>query len=394
MSSMTELTNVESSLPVEIKTGTTQSDESIYHYFREHTAFLVTCVSAMVAITSFILNYAISRYNLAYLQHWGIDPIYAVSNNNQLYVVLCSFMYCLALMAIHALLSGTSDSFRHYNKLLSTLNYQHRHSKKVARQLRKTEHELNKTLQNLSQKERHSSRIEEIQRKIQDTKSEFQNIIDIQQSTSNARKNYRTWLYVNVGVSIGISYMIGMIFVLLTRTTITTKEILYASILVSGIILFDLLIYFFPAYCSTKCTKKRYEKMDMLKFVDDMLDTEKHKFPIEEMLKHGLRSMVSNKKLKLALGQFLTATVVLVFLMTYSGTHAARTKTNFPIYSDDSGVYAVVYNNGQALIMESATIKDNTITIDTNSQRILHSDDIIYEVDIFDLVEIIRDGDS
>ena len=66
---MTELTNIESDLPVEIKSSTMQSDESIYHYFREHTAFLVTCVSAMVAITSFILNYAISRYNLAYLQH-------------------------------------------------------------------------------------------------------------------------------------------------------------------------------------------------------------------------------------------------------------------------------------------------------------------------------------
>ncbi len=394
MSSMTEITKVESDLPAECELSTNPAEESIYNYFREHTAFLVTCVSAMVAITSFVLNYAISRYNLAYLQYWGIDPIYAVSNNNQLYVVLCSFMYCLALMAIHALLSGTSDSFRHYNKLLSTLNYQHRHSKKVARQLRKTENELNKTLKNLSPKERHSSRIKKIQRKIQDTKSEFQNIIDIQQSASKARRDYRTWLYVNVGISIAISYMIGIIFVLLTQTTITAKEIIYASILVSGIILFDLFIYFFPAYCSTKCTKKRYEKMDILKFVDDMLDTEKHKFPIEEMLKHGLRSMVSNKKLKLALGQFLTATVVLIFLMTYSGTHAAKTKTSFPIYSDDSGVYAVVYNNGQAFIMESATIKESTITIDTTSQRILHSDDIIYEVTVFDEVEIISDGNS
>ena len=101
---------------------------------------------------------------------------------------------------------------------------------------------------------------------------------------------------------------------------------------------------------------------------DDMLDTEKHKFPIEKMLKHGLRSMVSNKKLKLALGQFLTATVVLIFLMTYSGTHAAKTKTSFPIYSDDSGVYAVVYNNGQAFIMESATVTESTITIDTTRE--------------------------
>ena len=104
--------------------------------------------------------------------------------------------------------------------------------------------------------------------------------------------------------------------------------------------------------------------------------------------------MVSNKKLKLGLGQFLTATVVLIFLMTYSGTHTAGTKTSFPIYSDDSGVYAVVYNNGQAFIMESATIKDRTITIDTTSQRILHSDDIIYEVIDFDLVEIISDRNS
>ena len=57
-------------------------------------------------------------------------------------------------------------------------------------------------------------------------------------------------------------------------------------------------------------------------------------------------------------------------------------------------MYAVVYNNGQAFIMESATIKNSTITIDTTSQRILHYDDIIYEVTYFDLVEIISDRNS
>ena len=71
MPSMTENAKVESDSCVECNYDVANTEESIYHYFREHTAFLVTCVSAMVAITSFVLNYAISRYNLAYLQYWG-----------------------------------------------------------------------------------------------------------------------------------------------------------------------------------------------------------------------------------------------------------------------------------------------------------------------------------
>lgn len=368
-----------------------RSSESIYLFFRNHTTFLVACISAAVAVISFVINYAISRYNLAYLDSWGIDPIYAVSkNDNQIYIVLFSFFYLLAMMVIHALLSGTSDSFRHYNKLLSTLNYQQKRTKNIVRKHRKCKKELIKALKLISPQEDTLLKARKIQKELDEIESELQAIAENRQASQKAKRNYRTWLYLNIGIAIVASFLIGMLFILLVQSTITAKEILLSTILVSGIILFDLLIYFLPAYYSTKCTKKRYERKDYLKFADDMLDSKKHTFPIEEIAKNGLRSMVSNKKIKLALGQFFAAMVMFIFLMTYAGMHAAETKTSFPIYSDGSGVYAVVYNNGQSLILEAATIEHDRITIDTSKQRIISSDNIVYEVLVFDEVEIIN----
>lgn len=388
-SPQTAVSQIENSHP------TKQSNESIYLFFRNHTAFLVACISATVAVMSFVINYSISKYNLAYLDFWGIDPIYAVSNNdNQIYNVLFSFFYCIAIMVIHALLSGTSDSFRHYNKLLSTLNYQQKRMKNIVRKHRKCKKELIKALKLISPQEDTLLKTRKIQKELDEIESELQAIAENRQASKKAKRNYRTWLYLNVGIAIVASYLIGMLFILLMQSTITAKVILFSFILVSGIISFDLLIYFLPAYCSTKCTKKRYEREDYLKFADTMLDSQKHTFPIEEIAKNGLRSMVSNNKLKLALGQFLTAMIMLIFLMTYSGMHAAETKTSFPIYSDDSGVYAVVYNNGQSLVLEAATIEHNRITIDTSKQKILSSDNIIYEVLVFDEVETINNDSN
>lgn len=39
----------------------------VFDYCKEHPGLLVTCVSALVAIISFLLHYAVGRMNYAYL---------------------------------------------------------------------------------------------------------------------------------------------------------------------------------------------------------------------------------------------------------------------------------------------------------------------------------------
>ena len=75
-----------------------ESQYSIYNYLKEHTAFLVACVSAFVAVISFALNYAASQYTGAYLQYWMVDTVYAKENKTELiYVILFTLLYASSL---------------------------------------------------------------------------------------------------------------------------------------------------------------------------------------------------------------------------------------------------------------------------------------------------------
>lgn len=123
MDTNTEIEAVRPKAETSPKNTKEENQYKILNYFKEHTGLLVTCVSASVAIMSFLLNFAVGRLSYAYLEYWNIASIHAIINNqNELYLVICSLLYMLILTLIHGLLSGTSEAFRHYNKLLSIMN--------------------------------------------------------------------------------------------------------------------------------------------------------------------------------------------------------------------------------------------------------------------------------
>ena len=85
-----------------------------FNYFKEHTGFFVACISAVVALMSFVIRFAIGRMNYAYLEYWNISTLYANADNpNEYYLIMCAFLYSFVLMLIHAFLSKTSSTYGH-----------------------------------------------------------------------------------------------------------------------------------------------------------------------------------------------------------------------------------------------------------------------------------------
>ena len=143
MSAETEIIEVKEENAVSPDNTPAENQYKIFDYFKEHTGLFVTCVSALVAVMSFILHFAVGRMNYAYLAYWDIGSLHAnVSNQNELYTVVCSLLYLLSLMLIHSLLSGTSDTFRYYNKLLSTMRLSIKESRKRKAKFRSKVQEL------------------------------------------------------------------------------------------------------------------------------------------------------------------------------------------------------------------------------------------------------------
>lgn len=93
------------------------------------------------------------------------------------------------------------------------------------------------------------------------------------------------------------------------------------------------------------------------------------------------------------------AVIVLIglFVTTYStaGKEAAQKIQDFPIYIDETGTYAVVYNNGDTLVLKGAHIEDTQIEINVRQQKVVPSSDISYEIHTFETVIVTgKDGEK
>lgn len=104
--------------------------------------------------------------------------------------------------------------------------------------------------------------------------------------------------------------------------------------------------------------------------------------------------MLSDKMLKSAGWLIIAITVVMLFTMSMTGTMSAKQQRRFPIYTDGSTSYAIVYISDSAVFIEEAIEKDGTLIIDTTKQRIVTSEDISYDMVVFDDVSVIKNDDT
>ena len=371
------------------------NQHSIYDYLREHPTVLIACISGLVAVMSFVFNYAINLYNEAYLHYWNVDVIYAVQGNaGQVYIVLFAFLYCLALLLIHGLMSQTSDAYRHYNRLLSALNCARRDHKMKRKELKKGIKQLNNKTKTILLDCEEEDATKDSTTKEAELKSKLDECNNIIRELSEAKKGCSRWVWGNILIAVFFAILIGTVMAAFPVAGMTWETIKKIAISVSYITFFDMLIYFVPAYFSSRYTKETYKKIDFGEFAKDMLDYDNHKFPLSDLIRNGAKSVLTNKKLKLALVQVVAVVIFCLHIFSTTGATSAEQKKDFPIISDETGVYAVVYNNGESLILEKAEILEAGITIDITKQKIIPADNVEYEIQVFDSVIVLNSEDQ
>ena len=127
-----------------------KNEYSIYDFFRGHPGAFAACISGIVAVLSFVFNFAVSRYNYAYLGYWRIDPIYASDiGKGNVYLVLASFLYTIALMIIHAFLSETVDALISYREKQKIFRQSYKKIKRVQKEIKKTKRLARKSLKRI-----------------------------------------------------------------------------------------------------------------------------------------------------------------------------------------------------------------------------------------------------
>lgn len=391
MSIETEIMNVQEEENATSDSRPKENPYKIFDYFKEHTGLLMTCVSALVAIMSFILHFAVGRMNYAYLAYWDIASLHAnISNQNELYLALGTLLYICALLIIQSLISRTADVFKYYTCLLLGTNRAMKESRKTHRQLTKKMHQVSTYWKKMSNKERESEWGQKIKENMNKSHELEKESVRSLKNVKKARNRMCARVTVHIILSLVLSYLLGCLFLVLLNVSTPIRESFRLSRLVVIHIITNLLFYFVPAYLGARRQIKQFKDNEIHDMVLELSNSDAPGFPFENLMKEGIKPLFSDNKLKLAIVPIAFVMAFLVFILSFAGTLSAEQKRCFPIYSDNSASYAIVYFSGSTVFMEEAVVQDGTITIDTTKQRIVTRDDLSYSFKVFEDVVIIR----
>lgn len=348
---------------------------SIVNYLVEHTGVLFTCISAMIAVLSFIFKYAVVLYHKSYLDYWNIDTAYIASKDDMfLYTIFSTFVYVLLLVLFNYIMNETVIVFEHYNKYLSYLKHE---TKELKKQLKLAKKQLKAIKKQMRQS--NVSNIEKLE--IEKTKQE-KIVSRIGEKMPYIKSNLikaHFQIFLNVILTFFLSYVVINIATNLVIANSAVYE--YPGLRKAMfIMLFGVFIlYFIPALFSTRWKKVSKDEKFIEYITSSDFKFEDKKFPIQFLL-HPDKNIFTNKLIIRTIAMLLILPILMLPVYRDQGLKEAKNKEKYQICLEYDKIYAAVYNNGESIILEEAIITDNKIKIYTNRQKIVASNNITYEV--------------
>lgn len=366
---------------------------SIFTYLKDHTAFLVACVSALVATISFCLNYAANQYTSTYLRYWMVDTVYVRANKTeQVYVILFTLLYLATVLFSHKIMIGTAKAFAFYNRLLSALKWYYKDFKSELRAIKRKTRKLVRLNNRVALKCKPTKR-KQLCKESEAAAREYVELETTMKEIRSMRYICKTNLVFRVIGS--ILAMFGITLVGAGLMTSSRGEYRpFVSLFLSGIVvLFDFLVYFVPSYRSSRVKRKKHKETTLAKIKEELGHSDAHQFPIISIVRTGGKELLSNKSLGKMAFSAIAMVLMLASIFAYEGKMDGETKKEFPIYTDETGTYAAVYNNGDELVLKAAHTDATRIEIDIRQQKVVPVVGVAYEICTFETVVLIdKDG--
>ena len=104
---------------IEEKEVSNEKDEhSLYNYLKEHPGVMVSIVSALMVVITFVINLAIYIRTSRYLEYWGVNTLNIDFNNTNL-------MYVFAGAGIYYMLNMFTQPFfmNSYEKYIKDMQF-------------------------------------------------------------------------------------------------------------------------------------------------------------------------------------------------------------------------------------------------------------------------------
>lgn len=376
-----------------LKNGETEE----YLYLREHPSILVSCVSAIVLIISFIFNALIYAQECKCLEYWHLDKeLISISRPNQIYeFVTLSFLYLLLLLLQRLVMA----SFEKYYEETRLNIYERIIIKSINKKLCENKKEIIKKSKKIKKKMlggELSKAVSEEKEVVNKLEKEVSALKKAMVGQWRRRRKQGIAMVVATLILTTILLVLGICFWgWLNGININFVEVIIAIAMVFVImwIMPYTGVNIFNKVKESRCFKRldndaRKEHYEQFMKMQDY----KEKYPIERIVKFEYKKIMDRTKLGLYVIYAFLILVCLIGTISLEEKYEIEQKKEFAIVEEAGINYAIIYGNNSFLYLEEVRIEGTDIFIYVDKQRRIASEDIYFENRVFKNVTKIPDN--
>lgn len=352
----------------------------VWDYYKEHTAFGITCISAAIAILSLSISVIAVTKDIVYLRYWNVDSVYAsLRSNSPIYCVFCSFLMIVTGFLITDFSAWYYSVSKSYFSYLSVchciVDYDEKYAKSLSRKLLEKKRLYKKNGIPIDEEE--FDRIEkEINDAIRSSKS-------VKKYSRGIYWEFFAKIFFRI-IIVSLVYLLATAFMHLYSTGIGIKTIISWLTFILMI-----LIALIVQLCRVKKQIKK-ENESIVWSIEEREEIRKRYF---EKTKKPLSipqfsiSKIRNDTFAVTLLLFFCCIILVAIVEIFYGWSNAVYQKDFDICKHENSAYAIIYRSENKCIMEQVYIRDGNIIVDTARQRVTGFGDLEYERMRFDKVE-------
>lgn len=358
-----------------------EDDYKIYEYLKKNPGLFAGLGTVFIAAFSALISFCSYICESASLKYWGIDPVYvSLSTASRVYGTIASLIFIFVYVMLFLefdVLAEKSAGIRKKVVYLKKLNEEYRKEVNKARHGKKRLWNLRICKSSASEDHANQARsaIEQLKSNVKSAKKEM-----------NKQIIARLFLlYIVFFPSMCILFCVELAHY---------QGMAILPVIAAAIGSFVLIITQYAVSKNTFTDKKGARKEAVCEYAALKIQTDVPKalFPSKKILSGDYKIKQTDQKIKRCLPLCLLfvalviATLLIVFY--FLGYNEAKDRTQFMITSQSGMEYAVLYNNGNHVVIARCSESGQTLTIDTSSQKVISVEGIAYDIRQYEEVKI------
>lgn len=353
---------------------------SVYTYLSDHPSILIASISAIVAISSFFINFFSYMKEAQTLRFWNIDPALVCLNNQQTVYFFCfSLLYCIIAIIAISLISNTYLAYKPFVEYMISVKAKLSHCQKRLKKIKKKYISIKRVSRNLQESTKGqplSQEEEDIGREIEE---EIAVCKSLKREAKRKKRSFVGMLCVNLSIAFILTGVASVIFICFLGTKHGLVRPI-VTIIISTIIQF--LLFCLSGYLGMRfaISKKKIIAQSENGTIDFSENIYQAEYPVMKIAKQGLSSFFSNATFFFILLNMVCLFIIYLLAYAIPQSTTIQERKQFKILSIENIQYVVIYSDPEKMVLEEATITDGVAAINVSKQRIVSVDAYPFEV--------------